>query len=366
MKVAVHDIEALALGGAFLATGGGGDTLTGEILAEAAIAKHGPVDLIPLEDVADDALIVAIGGVGSPTVMQEKPSNGREAMMALDALETHLGQQTDALIAFEAGGVNGLLPLCVAATRGLPVVDADGMGRAFPEIQMESFSIYGVSPTPLAAASEMGDLLVLENARTSELCERLLRHFTVEAGGGQCVSAEHTMSGAQARAVSIPGTISLCLEIGRLLSTYANDLDGLERALSALFAPTHYGALRRLEQGKVVDMSRRVEGGYDVGELRLAPFDAHRGDMTISIKNEYLMAMQDDRPVALTPDLIILLDAETGRPITAETVRYGQRASVFAIGAPERMRTPRALKVVAPRNFGFDIDYVPLEQLHDG
>ena len=39
----------------------------------------------------------------------------------------------------EAGGVNSLLPLALAARLGLPVIDADGMGRAFPELQMVTF-----------------------------------------------------------------------------------------------------------------------------------------------------------------------------------------------------------------------------------
>ena len=33
---------------------------------------------------------------------------------------------------------------------GLPVIDGDGMGRAFPELQMKTFSIYGVKATPAA------------------------------------------------------------------------------------------------------------------------------------------------------------------------------------------------------------------------
>ena len=56
-----------------------------------------------------------------------------------------------------------------------------------------------------------------------------------------------------------------------------------------------------------------------------------------------------------------MLDKETGRPLTAETLRYGQRLLLLAIGAPELMRTPTALKVVSPRNFGFDMEYLPIE-----
>ncbi len=362
MKIESADIADIALGGAFLATGGGGDTLIGEITAEAALRTHGPVTLAALDEVGDDALIVPIGAVGSPTIMLEKPSNGREAGWALDALESFLGRKADALIAFEAGGMNALIPFCLAAERGLPVLDADGMGRAFPEIQMESFSIYGVSATPLALASELGDRMILDHVRSPELAERLIRHFCMDAGGGQCISAEHVMDGATARRAAVPGTISLCLEIGRLLQENANQLPVFLSKLTTLLEPTHYGEVRKIFEGKVTDIARRLEGGYDYGDLRLAPFD-DSATMEIRIKNEYLLALIGDRPVAMTPDLICVLDMETGRPITAETLRYGQRVTVIAIGAPALMRTPRALAVVAPRNFGFDYDYTPLEAL---
>ena len=41
-----------------------------------------------------------------------------------------------AVMSCEIGGANGLEPLAIAARMGLPVVDADFMGRAFPELQV--------------------------------------------------------------------------------------------------------------------------------------------------------------------------------------------------------------------------------------
>ena len=39
-------------------------------------------------------------------------------------------------MAGEVGGGNGLEPLVVASRLGLPAVDGDLMGRAFPELQV--------------------------------------------------------------------------------------------------------------------------------------------------------------------------------------------------------------------------------------
>lgn len=59
----------------------------------------------------------------------------------------------------------------------------------------------------------------------------------------------------------------------------------------------------------------------------------------------------------------IIVDYETSTPINAERFKYGQRVAVFTVGCPEFFRSDKALEAVAPRCFGFDMGYVPLEQL---
>ena len=54
----------------------------------------------------------------------------------------------------EAGGLNSLLPFQVAAAKGVPIVDCDGMGRAFPGIQQDTFTLNGVSTNPFIIADE--------------------------------------------------------------------------------------------------------------------------------------------------------------------------------------------------------------------
>ncbi len=42
-----------------------------------------------------------------------------------------------AVMSCEMGGGNGLEPLAIGARMGSPIVDADFMGRAFPELQVQ-------------------------------------------------------------------------------------------------------------------------------------------------------------------------------------------------------------------------------------
>ena len=67
--------------------------------------------------------------------------------------------------------------------------------------------------------------------------------------------------------------------------------------------------------------------------------------------------------MASTPDLICVLDAETGEPVTTESMRYGFRVAVLGVPCHPRWRTPGGLGLVGPRYFGYDLDYVPVERL---
>ncbi len=135
----------LARGAAVLGTGGGGDPYIGRLMVAAAIRARGePVTVLSVDELGRDALVIPTAMMGAPTVMVEKIPRGDEAVNALRALEKHLGRTADATMPIECGGLNSMMPLVVAARTGLPVVDADGMGRAFPELNMETFSVYGV------------------------------------------------------------------------------------------------------------------------------------------------------------------------------------------------------------------------------
>ena len=361
MKITWNDVADIALGGAFLACGGGGDVLVGRMVTERVLREHGDVDLIPLHEITDDAMVIAVGGVGAPSIMNEKVSNGTEAITALRLLEEYAGRKADALIAFEAGGFNSLIPVMLASQLKLPVLDADGMGRAFPEMQMETFSIYGVSATPLTLAGNEGNSVTM-NMTDAATAEKLIRQFTILGGGGACYSAEHIMDGVTVKQVSVPDTISLSLRLGRCLRENHGNMRNFRQELDAILQTAHYGKPNVLFEGKVVDVDRQVKGGYDVGIVTLQEFSDDGKIMTMDIQNEFLTARTGGNILATVPDLICMLDNDTVQPITQETLRYGQRVTVIGILAPEILRTERALEVVGPRGFGIDLESVPIDQ----
>ncbi len=172
-------LRALARGCAVLGAGGGGDTYLALLQALQATGDRNPVPLVDLDDLPDDSLIMPCGGIGAPTVSIEKIENGDEGERLRDHLEALTGRRVAALMASEIGGGNGLVPVAWAARMGLPVADADGMGRAFPETFQVTMHLAGISPSPAVMTDERGNLIVFR-AISGHWIERMERAAAVE------------------------------------------------------------------------------------------------------------------------------------------------------------------------------------------
>lgn len=349
--LSVADLPALARGAAVLGTGGGGDPHVGRLLAQQALSQHGPVETVPLDDVPDEAFVLPVGMMGAPTVMVEKLPSGDQVGAAVETLGDYLGRPVTHVACIEAGGVNSTIPLVAAAQLGLPLVDADGMGRAFPELQMVLPTLHDIAATPMAIADEKGNRGVLDTV-SNHWAERLARVATVEMGCSTMVSL-FAMDGAQAKASLVPGTLSRCREIGQAIerarAANADPVAAVSRALGG----------RLLATGKVVDVARRTTTGFARGQATITGTDDFSGrTVVLDFQNEHLIATLDDRPLATTPDLIVVLDRETGEPITTEALRYGHRVAVLGAPCDERWHTDAGIELVGPRYFGYDLDPV--------
>ncbi len=350
------DLDDLARGAAFLGTGGGGNPYVGRLMVDWALERGGRIELLALEELADDAFVIPTAGMGAPTVAVEKIPRGDEAAVALRALERHLGRTADATMPIECGGINSMVPLVVGVLLDLPVVDADGMGRAFPELQMDTFSIYGVAPTPGTLADPRGHEVIFDRISDPVTLERYARAVTIQMGGAAGY-AFPPMTAEEVRRTAIPGTVSLAVEIGRaVLAARAALANPVDAALSVAGG-------QRLFHGKIVDAERRLLGGFARGVLQLegSGLDAGRA-LRIDFQNENLIARTDDGEIlAVVPDLICLVDEDSAEPITTEIVRYGLRVVVLGIPAPEMLKTQEALRFIGPEGFGYDgVPYVPL------
>lgn len=347
-------VEDIAIGAAFLGTGGGGDPYVGKLMALQAIEKYGPVKLLDVEEIPDDAQIVPAAMMGAPTVLVEKVPSGEEVFRAFNILKDYLGTEIYATIPIEAGGVNSMIPIAVAATQGLPLVNADGMGRAFPELQMVTYHLYGISATPMVIADEKGNTMLLKTVNNF-WTENLARNATVVMGGSVMI-AIYPMTGKDIKKAGIRNIVTYSAEIGKAIRlARQND----QNPVAALIGVTGGYPLFK---GKIGDVMRRTTGGFVRGQAHIEGIDDYWGSkMELHFQNENLIAKRDDQIIATVPDLICTVDAETAIPITTEGLRYGQRVVVVGIPCNDKWRTPKGIETVGPRYFGYELDYIPVE-----
>ncbi|WP_299401907.1 DUF917 domain-containing protein [uncultured Roseobacter sp.] len=355
-EVTDADLDAIEIGAAILGTGGGGNPYIGKLRCREELRKGRRIPVIPLEELPDDALVVSLGGIGAPVVGVEKIEEGEECLRALRAVEREVGKPVDALISVEIGGANSMEPMLTAAQAGLPVVDGDGMGRAFPEMQMCTWSIYGHREAPAAMADEKGSIVVIRDTPDDIWLERIARAVVVTMGAAAGL-ATRPMRGDFVKRAAIPGTITQALNLGRaVLKAHRTNADPVQTVINQERG-------RLLMTAKIVDLERHLKGGFAVGHLALEGFGAFAGDTGwIDLQNEFLVFRRNGNVEVCTPDLVVVLDSDTGLPITTEMLRYGQRVAVLGLPAHPLMRSPEALAVVGPAAFGYDdITFTPME-----
>lgn len=359
----VIDKQALAeitLGASILATGGGGDPEIGLLWAYNVVEQGNEILLIDPEAMPDDALATIAGCLGAALVLTEKPPNGQELFWCYEALRRYMGQSIQAVIPPEAGGVNTPVPMAVAGAVGVPVIDADGMGRAFPELQMTSFYTHGVSPSPTAAADEKGHVTICD-ASDALVTERIIRNAAMAYGGISWI-AGYPMTGRQIKDSAILNSISMAWDLGKsIFNARRKHLDPVFEALKLT------GGFRAF-QGKIIDIDREFGAektkGFSLGRITMEGTDDFKDHTaTIGFQNEWLTIEIDGDVRCMPPDLICILDPATGEPIRTDIVRYGYRGAVLLIPAHERMRTGRGIATFGPRYFGYGHDYVPVEKL---
>lgn len=352
----IEDIEFLAIGAAVLGAGGGGDPYLGKLMAKQAILEHGPVPLLDMEDVPDDALIIPIALMGAPAVVLEKLPNGIEPIKAFHAVESLVRKKAFATISIEAGGLNSCIPIYAASRLGIPLIDCDGMGRAFPEIPQVSFSLGGVSATPMVLCDEKGNNVLIETINNS-WTETISRAVTVSWGLCSMIGI-YPMSGKQLKDHAIKGTMSLAMEIGRTIAESGkqstNPVDLLLEVTNGF----------RLFEGKITDLQRDLTTGFVRGSASFEGIDAYAGaSCTLEFQNENLVAYLNGKVCAMVPDLITVLDKESGSPITTENLQYGQRVVIIGMPCASVWRTKEGLKQAGPRYFKYDLNYVPIEEM---
>jgi len=346
-----EELEPLATGAWILGAGGGGDPYHAYLNLRRLYADGVTVSLVDPLSLADDARIAVVSTMGAPLVGEERLTDPEVAALAVRQMEEHTGRGFDAVMSLEIGGSNAFQPLMVAAVMDIPVVDADTMGRAYPEAQHSSFAIGDLRPWPLTLADVRDNAVVVSRVASWKWMERLSRKVCTEVGS-TAATCKAPRTGAEVKEWGILHTVTQAIRLGAAV------LDARRSKRDPVAEVIDHAGGRLLFSGKVVDVARRTTEGFLRGTARLDGLDDDRGArFRVDFQNEFTVGWIDDEVRVTVPDIICILDATTGEAIGTEALRYGQRAKVVALPAPPVQTTPKGLEHVGPRAFGYDFDF---------
>ena len=347
-KIGIQEIEDIALGATLLGAGGGGDPYIGKLTAIGAVKECGEVELIGIDEVPDGAFIMPAASMGAPTILAEKGAGANE-----------YGKPIYATMPIEAGGVNSMLPIAAAARLGIPMVDVDGMGRAFPELQMVTFTIGGASATPMAFIDEKGNSGILDTI-TNKWTEDIARAATMTMGGTLTV-ALFCMDVDTCKQYGVHGIVTRSEELGRAIRTAKDEAAAAGLTPEEFFLKFTGG--HKLFKGKISDVLRETRGAFNFGRVVLEGIGEDRGSQAfVDFQNENLSCVVDGQIKATVPDLICLVDPDTFTPVPTDALKYGKRVLAVGLECFHLWRTQAGLDLVGPRYFGIDTDYIPVEE----
>ncbi|KAL1867169.1 hypothetical protein VTK73DRAFT_4281 [Phialemonium thermophilum] len=280
--------------------------------------------------------------------------------------------------AIEIGGMNGIRPLLTGVDYGVPAIDGDFMGRAYPRLYILTPFLFGLSPTPCTQSDGMGNVVTVHKCSDMRKLEKIHRKAGTELGlFSEMVIPPLTVK--QTKQVGTLGTTSLAWYIGRAVYLARQQNTSI---MKAIVEANPSG--RVLYTGKVISVNRYVSaGGYTEGSVRLKPLaddEQEYGDivssekrhMVLPFQNEYLYAelVEPDQPtdrdtprgevLCTVPDLISLVGTD-GYALGTQELRYGVRVSVVAFVAHPHWYTPQGIRIGGPEEFGYkNLPFKPL------
>jgi hypothetical protein len=361
-----QEIMDMMLGSSIQASRGANTQQTVDRM-KAAIAQGKKFTMISVDDVPDDWTTVTVAGVGGGGAWdyvreridkQKLPTVQNTTMLAVEALSKHIGKKFNAVIRIEAVQAAGALML--ASDLGVPVVDACLSGRARPEIEQQIPWINGIPSTPTSLITRWGDTIIIDKAADDYRAEDLGRAVAV-ASGGNAQMAMNPMSGAQVKRGVIKGALSQAIMFGKTAREAV--AQGKDPIAALVKASNGF----KLFQGVVAKADTHGDRGFTWTEVEIAGNHEYAGHTyKVSVKNENIVAWLDGVPDAMSPDTIQDLDPKTGDAHNGGQLggyKVGAEVAFIGYETSPMWRTPKGIEVFGPRHFGFDFDYVPIEQL---
>jgi DUF917 family protein len=353
------DLEDVVNGACFLGSGGGGPLGMAQNMIQTILSFTDKITVLDVDEVGAADTIAVTAYIGSATVAAHTALKHRSPTDACQRLAQAIGRPLAGVVPAEVGAVNSLVPMAVTAFLDIPIIDADGAGRAVPEIMLTTYAGHQVPISPVVLANDV-DEQVLLHVRDAVAAERLVRHIvTTPPFGGIGGLALWPMDGSTLRTSAIAGTLQHAQSLGAALRwAREKGADPVQTILSHLG-----GTGKLLFFGNVVRITTQTTGGFDFGTVVLQNDEGSQ--VWVYSQNENMLAWRDDdsAPIAMSPDLICYLTAD-GLPLSNADLQQDQSVSLIGVQAQPAMRQEAIVKAFLAifKRLGYAGPYVPIEK----
>jgi len=355
-----------------MGTGGGGSAEEGRDIFTAALEEGLKIEWVDVGDIFDDAWTVSPYAMGSiaPSSPETQAAIGRLGLVdrfghramevGVRELEEYVGVKIGAIVPIELGADSTSAPLVTGARLGIPVVDGDYAGRAVPEEMQNITYLYGKEGWPFTSVDRWGNVCIVKDACSHHMMERIGKMLSV-AAYGDCYMTAYLLVGREMKDIVVRGTLTRCLSLGRAIR------QARERGDDPVQAAIEHTGGWLLFEGEVTGKDWEDREGYMFGTTHIKGMGDYEGHtLDVWFKNENHVSWLDGESYVCSPDLVTIVDRETGDGFTNTVIAAGHRVAVVGIKGLEAFRSERGLATAGPRYFGFDIDYVPIEELMEG
>lgn len=383
------DLFFIMEGCGILGTGGGGSPYPAYLICRQILRDGGTIRIADHTSLPEHGVVARGGFMGSPSVGSERIRSGEHLHVAGRELAKYCGvSEFCATLCDEIGGSNGMQSLQMSMYYGVPALDGDLMGRAYPMLNQVLPAVYDRpnSLVPCSLHDGDGNTVILATVKNEYFVERIMRVVTTQMGSSAALCPP-PLAVRDTRDFGVTRSHSQAWRIGRAIALcrQMNDMSGIPDAI------LKYQTGKCLFVGKIIEVTREVRAGFTWGQVRIAPLrpdeledvtvapgkpprpnstentqgSGRDETMLIPFQNENLCAYLESSTaarnvVASVPDLITILDSQSGSHLGTPEYSYGLRVTVIALAGHPLWRSKKGLEVGGPAAFGLDHEFVPL------
>lgn len=351
-KLSYENAVDILVGCTILGTGGGGSLAEGIEAVKKAFDEGFEFNMIDFDEIKDDAYYVNPYFCGSISPDEEDEEEHRELEYAIKALEEYMNVNFEGVVSIEYGGGNTGEAMATGARTGKFIVDADAAGRAVPELQFSTYFITNKPIYPFSVATKYKDTVIFTKVASDARAEELSRMMAV-ATDNTVGMADHPIKGRDLKTSVIPNALSYSENAGRI------QRESVEKGNNPISELVNKCDGKLLFQGRVSKENTEwsIKDGFTVGTIGIdGSGDFINSNFKVWYKNENMVAWKDGEVVLTCPDLICVVDAETGYPITNPNCNPGNNITVLGFKAHDFWKTEKGLSILNPKFFGFDMD----------